>query len=177
MKTRIIQTRYWDDEYITNTDLATSHLYIYLLTCQYVNICGIFQLSPQKMILESHLGKKGFELARKNLEEGRKVCMYKGWVFVYNAQKNNNYQKSPDNKKAMDNELKRVPVDVLTYFEQFIDSSVDSSVDSTNKSKTINHKSEIKNQKSKFINNKSEIINQKPEIRIQEDIDLEKIPF
>lgn len=142
MKTRIIQTRFWDDEFISECSLYTQHLYIYLLTSQYINICGMFQLPVKKILYETKLTDKQFEIAEKELAQADKVYFAKGWVYVKNAMKNNNYVKSSDNQKACDKELGRVPDDVRAIF----DSTVGSTVHSTS-TVPINNKQEIINNK------------------------------
>lgn len=128
MKTRIIQTRFWDDEFVSNSDLYTQHLYIYLLTSQYVNISGIFQLPSKKIMLEASLTDNQFNSAKDNLEKANKVKFCDGWVYVVNACKNNKYTNSPDNQKAYDREISQVPDKVRAYFDSTVDSSVDSTV-------------------------------------------------
>ena len=139
MKTRIIQTRFWDDEFISDCSLYTQHLYIYLLTSQYINICGIFQLPVKKILYETKLTEKQFEIAEQELSQADKVYFFKGWVFVKNAMKNNNYIKSSSNQKAYEKELDRVSDDVRSFF----DSTVGSTVHSTS-TVTINNKQEIR---------------------------------
>lgn len=139
MKTRIIQTRFWDDEFISDCSLFTQHLYIYLLTSQYINICGVFQLPIKKILYETKLTEKQFEIAEQELSQADKVYFFKGWVFVKNAMKNNNYIKSSSNQKAYEKELSRVSDDVRSFF----DSTVGSTVYSTS-TVTINNKQEIR---------------------------------
>jgi hypothetical protein len=140
MKTRIIQTRFWDDEFVSECSLYTQHLYIYLLTSQYINICGIFQLPVKKILYETKLTEKQFEIAEQELFQADKVYFFKGWVYVKNAMKNNNYVRSADNQKACDKELAQVSADVRAFF----DSTVGSTGNSTS-TVPINKKQEIRN--------------------------------
>jgi hypothetical protein len=145
MKTRIIQTRFWDDEFVFNASKDAKLLYIYLLTSQYINICGIFQLDERKIAFEIAMTPKEFEKAKEELVRENKVCFYKGWVKVINAEKNNGYKNSPLNEVAYQRELSLIPQGVLDYFNSSIDTSIDSSMHT-------NHKSEIRNNKYKIIN-------------------------
>lgn len=143
MKTRIIQTRFWDDLFVSNADMVTQHLYIFLLTSQYINISGIFQLPENKIKFEAKLTDKQFEDAKINLEANGKVFFKEGWVYVTNAGKNNNYRRSPSNEIAYEREVSLVP----QYIKDYFDSSVDSTVHS-------NQQPEIRNKKSTIINKK-----------------------
>ena len=55
MKTRIFQTRFYKDKEVLKLSLEAQHLFIYLLTCEHINICGIFELPDPYIILESKL--------------------------------------------------------------------------------------------------------------------------
>lgn len=150
MKTRITQTRFWDDEVVCNLNLYGQHLYIYLLTSQYINICGAFQLAENKIKFEAKFTDIQFNDAKKQLEDYKRVFFYKGWVWVVNARKNNNYENSENNCIACNEEISKIPIDVLKYFNSRIDSSqivvskVVPTVPLNNKYKIINNKYKTK---------------------------------
>lgn len=163
MKTRIIQTRFWDDDFIVEASQATKYLYIYLLTSQYINISGIFQLHDKKIMMETGMSQKELEEGKKSLTDAGKVLFSGGWVFVVNAEKNNRYKNSPDNVTAYEREISLVPQKVLSYFQDvssskdvdstvdsLVDGTVDSLVDSTKKSEIRNKKSEIRNREREY---------------------------
>lgn len=117
MKTRIIQTRFYDDEFIVDCDLFSQHLYMYLLTCQYINLCGIFQLSLKKVQFESKLSEEQLLLALETLSKGGKAFYHRGWFFIPNAIKNNNYANFEGNRKALVKEISLIPQDVISNFQ------------------------------------------------------------
>lgn len=128
-------------------DIFTQHLYIYLMTCQYINISGIFQLSPKKVCFEAKLTEGQFEKASGFLSQAGRVYFYQGWVYIVKAVKNNNYVNSPLNKIAYERELSLIPASVKTFFDSTINSSIHSSIHTTHNPKTINNKQEIINKK------------------------------
>lgn len=159
MKTRIIQTRFYKDGLVAEMDLLTQHLFMYLLTCEHINISGIFELPDRYIMLESKLTPRQLEAAKTELEGMGRVKFYEGWVYVVNAEKNNAYRNSPKNESAYQKELKKIPDEVKGYFfDTTIDSSIDTSMDTSHKSKIINHKSEIRNQKPEIRKNEIEKI-------------------
>lgn len=99
-------------------------------------------------MLETKLTEKQLEQGISELEKAGKVYFYKGWVYVKNAMKNNNYTKSSDNQKACDKEISLVPKEVLAFFDSSVDSSVDSSPYSSHKSEIRNKKQEIRKEES-----------------------------
>lgn len=124
MKSRIVQTRIWDDDQILEMNKFARYLYIYLLTCSYINICGIFQLANSKIMFETGLTKKDLELAQDDLIRQKKVMFKDGWVCVVNARKNNNYEASELNKIACQKELDKVPCLIREFFDTTIDTSM-----------------------------------------------------
>lgn len=151
MKSRAIQTRFWDDEVVSELDQYAKYLFIYLLTCQYINVSGVFQLSEKKIIFETGMTEKQFLLARDQLVTSQKVKFMDGWVYVVNADKNNNYRKIPSNQKTYDDEWSKVPLKVKSYFE-------------SEEILPVNEGSEISqglniNNKTQIINNKSYLLN------------------
>lgn len=142
MKTRIFQTRFYDDDFIVDSDLYTQHLYLYLLTCSYINICGMFQLADAKIRFEAKLTETQLERAKSRLVATKKVLFRDGWVYVVNSRKNNNYEKSEKNVIACDNELSKVPDEIKSYFTGVIDSTIHTTMDSSQKPKTKNQKEE-----------------------------------
>jgi hypothetical protein len=155
VKTRIIQTRFWDDEFICECDIYTQHLFIYLLTSQYINISGIFQLSPKKIQFEAKLTENQFEQAKDNLERAGKVFFHEGWVYVVNARKNNNYLTKELNQKAYQKEIERVPATTLSLLTDY--QRTTDGVHLIHKQETINNKPKTINQKQETKNHKEEV--------------------
>jgi hypothetical protein len=193
MKTRIIQTRFYEDTKVSGLSYEAQNLFMYFLTCPYINISGIFELSDRKIIFEHKCTEKQLEKAKDELERNKLVIFKDGWIFVVNAEKNNKYRNSPLNEQAYQRELERIPVNVKEYFDSSMDSSMDSSI--TNKKVNVEEgldssmdssidttmdSSIYTNHNSKHITNNIEIINKKGvvrgnsmEILLEEDTMLE----
>lgn len=122
---------------------------MYLLTCQYINISGVFQLSENKIKFEAKFTDIQFNNAKKLLEENNRAYFYKGWVYVVKARKNNNYEKSNLNVICCNNEIERVPIDVIEYFRKVSDTTIHTTIDSTHKPKPINNNPETIDDKPK----------------------------
>ena len=109
MRTRIFQTRFYKDKEVLKLSLEAQHLFMYLLTCEHINICGIFELPDPYIIQESKLTQEQLDKAKKELQDMNKVIFEDSWIFVVNARKNNNYEESDLNKLAMAKEMKKIP--------------------------------------------------------------------
>ena len=145
MKTRIIQTRYWDDSFINESNYLTRYVYLYLLTSQCINICGIFQLTINKILFETGITRQQFLIAQKELSVAKKVLFIDGWVYIVNARKNNKYENSPLNVTCCKNELSKVPKVIMDNINLYLNSSIDSTMYSTHKPKIINNNIETIN--------------------------------
>lgn len=179
MKTRIFQTRFYKDKEVLKLSLEAQHLFMYLLTCEHINICGIFELPDPYIILESKLTQEQLDKAKKELQDMNKVIFEDSWVFVVNARKNNNYEKSEDNMKCLVKELLRVPKNVMATFDKYnpyesIDTTVDTTVKGTPysnyKQETINNKSKTRTKKQE--KGKKEVSNTKPQDRMYQEAEI-----
>lgn len=155
MKTRIIQTKFWDDPELIGASLEASHLYIYLLTSGHIGLAGIFQASDQEILLKSRLTDKQLVKAKKELQELGKVYFYKTWIYVVNAERHNNYGASEKNTKAIDREKSDIPLNILEVFNNIslLDTSIqtsDSSMGGVSDTSDTSHKSIINNHKSEI---------------------------
>jgi len=170
MKSRAIQTRFWDDENVSEFSSNSKYLYIYLLTCQYINVSGVFQLSIKKIKFETGLTDKQFEKSQQELSKCEKVLFYNGWVYVVNSEKNNNYRKIPSNEVTYQREWERVPTETRSYFNNIVP---DPSVTPKTTPSPIPGRLNINN-KTQLINNKSQTINNKTQTVEKESLENSK---
>lgn len=145
MKTRIIQTKIWKDNYYGELNRVEKLLFIYLLTNEKVNLCGMYELSDREIKFDLDLNEAELQEAKAHLQQDGKFIFLNGWVRIINYDKYNSYT-GDKNETAKEKELKLIPIELKEYP---ID-SVSTILDSLN-----NHKSEIINKKSEIINHKS----------------------
>ncbi len=159
MQTRIIYTSFWINSIQENLSLESQHLYIYLITCPYIGICSVFRLPDPYILLESKLTVEQLAAAKKELTEKNKVRFYDGWVYVVNAEKFVDYKNSPKNKVRYLKDVSFIPDVVISNLSYSIDSTIDSSIDTSYKSRIINQESGIINQKTNtLVKTQAEII-------------------
>lgn len=143
MQTRVIHTRFWQDSFVLNLDREAKLLFIYLLTNVHINICGIYELPDQIIMLETGLTET--QLANSKNQLVGKVTFWNGWVHVKNVEKYNKYRNSPKNEIAYEREMNLVP----KGFPIQDDTSINTSMHTPRnpKPKILNQKSEIRNTK------------------------------
>ena len=109
-KTRMINTRYWNDNFVSQLDPIEKLLFIYFLTNEHTNICGIYELPLKVAAVETGIDPTMFEKILPRLKD--KILYIEGWVCVKNFPK---YQ-SQNNLKVkigIENEMRAIPSDII----------------------------------------------------------------
>ena len=114
MKTRILYTKFWHDNYISDLSIKEKLLFIYLTTNEQVNICGIYEL-PDRYI-KFDLGLKQFELdkIKQKFIKDKKFLFIDGWVKIVNHDIYNKFV-GEKNEKAKENELALIPIKIKEF--------------------------------------------------------------
>lgn len=149
MKTRIIWTKIWEDEFFANLTRSAKILFIYLISNQRINICGCYELPDRIIMFDTGLNSTELESSKKELFP--KAKFYQGWVYLPSAKKLSGY-KGEKNESASKKEESLIPIDIKEFLYR-----VSGKKDrvSSFRDTSINHKSEIINNKSRIINHKS----------------------
>ncbi|MEK7578141.1 MAG: hypothetical protein AAB456_00250 [Patescibacteria group bacterium] len=111
-KQRLINTRFWDDNYTANLDPIEKLLFLYFLTNTSTNICGIYEIPVKKMATETGIDKEMVLKILERLKKDGKVFYHNGWIGLKNFLKHQN-QNSPTVKKGIEREIMALPKDIL----------------------------------------------------------------
>lgn len=111
-KARMINTRFWDDTYISNLDPIEKLLFLYLLTNPATNICGFYELPLKTVALDTGLDKEMVLKVLERFSNEGKIFYIDGWVCIKNFIKHQN-QKSPKVKIGIKTELRLVPKTIM----------------------------------------------------------------
>lgn len=107
----MVNTRFWDDNYISNLDPIEKLLFLYFLTNTSTNICGVYEIPLKKVANETGLDKEMIIKIIQRFTNDRKIFFQDGWVVVKNFIKHQN-QKSPKVQKGIEVELESVPENI-----------------------------------------------------------------
>ena len=111
-KIRYIQTRFWNDNYISGLKPLERYLFLYFLTNTSTNLCGIYELPLKNISSETDLTmEQVFEIMEKFRADGR-IFYADGWVGIKNFLKNQN-QNSPQVCLGIKREIELIPSDIL----------------------------------------------------------------
>ena len=117
-KKRYLNTRFWYDSYIAELDPSEKLLFIYLLTNQYSDLCGIYEIPYKHIGLDTGFTNEIIKLILTRFENDGKIFYYKGWVLVKNFTK---HQAVNDSMRiGIERSLKEIPIEITSYFTQKI---------------------------------------------------------
>lgn len=117
-KQRMIDTKFWDDNYASNLDPIEKLLFLYFLTNTSTNISGIYEIPLKKIAVETGIEKEMVSKILNRFTEDKKIFYENGWICLKNFVKNQN-QKSPKVQVGIKNELNLIPKDILDKFIQY----------------------------------------------------------
>ncbi|HEX9061743.1 MAG TPA: hypothetical protein VF941_16310 [Clostridia bacterium] len=160
MKTRIMHTKIWDDNFFSELDATNKLLFIYFLTNEHANLCGIYELTDKRILFETGVTSKQLQESKELFSEADKILFKDGWIKLVNSEKYNNYTSSEKTSKAYLKELELVPDSISEYFNsnRYPIDTLSESLD------TVSGKTDTpRNKKTENRNKKTEIRKQKEE--------------
>jgi len=140
MKTRIVHTKVWKDQWFVKLSKGAKFLWLYLLTNDKINISGVFELSDREILFDTSIDSSILSSIQEELKP--KAVFKDGWVKVCNVEKYNKYLNSPLNVTSCLKEVSYIPEVLKKDFNILLDTSIDT---------PINKESGIINSKFKII--------------------------
>lgn len=110
-KQRYVNTRFWSDTYISNLDPIEKLLFLYFLTNERTNVCGIYELPLKIMAVETGIEKDMIEKIIRRFTKEKKVFYYQGWVRVVNFPKHQDTS-NPHIKKGIELAESLIPAQI-----------------------------------------------------------------
>lgn len=107
---RMVNTRIWNDTFVNNLDPSEKLLFVYLLTNEHTNYCGIYEIPVKVIAMETGLDASMIPKILAGF--GNKVLYLNSWICVINFPK---YQKGnlPKVRVGIENALRNIPKNVL----------------------------------------------------------------
>jgi len=115
-KQRIINTKFWIDDYSANLDPIEKLLFLYFLTNPYTEICGIYEIPLKHIALETGIDREMVLKIIARFEKDKKVFYRKGWVAIQNFAKHQ--ANNPSVSKGVERGLNAIPISVLDELVQ-----------------------------------------------------------
>lgn len=112
-KNRYVDTRFWDDTYITTLDPTEKLLFLYFLTNPLTNIAGIYEISFRRISLDTGLEATMIERIVGRFAKDKKVYYKLGHIIVCNFPKYQDFGNSPKIKQGIELILAKLPPKLL----------------------------------------------------------------
>ena len=106
----MVNTRFWNDSFISELNPLDRYLFLYFLTNDKTNICGVYEIPLKTISSETGLELSMIRTMLKRLR-GR-IDYIKGWIVVKNFLKYQNTD-SPTVKKGIEIEMAKIPQEIL----------------------------------------------------------------
>jgi len=146
MRTRIIQTKFWSDEYVAKLTVSQRLFFLYCLTNQYVNLIWFYECSDRIIRFETGIDDATLQEAKLKFQKDKKILFLNDYIFLVNASKYENFT-GQKNEVAAQKLWDLIPESVKVLKDSILDTPIDTPID-TPLIGTISHKSEIINHKS-----------------------------
>ena len=150
MKTRIIYTKFWYDNYVSNLNCKEKLVFIYLITNEKVTICGIYELPDKYILVDLDITQKELDIIKDKFMSDGKFTFINGWIRIEKFELYNKFTGNL-NETAKEKEMSLIPEKVIGY-PRGID-RVSTVLDTLNNHKSVisNKKSETNNKKDKYM--------------------------
>lgn len=125
MKTRIIHTKFWADNFISELSPNEKLLFLYFLTNERVNMIHLYECPNRIILTDTGVGEKELELAKRRFEDADKIYFFKGYILLKNAMKYDKYE-GRINERAKELLLNEISQDILDWYAKVMNNSIDS---------------------------------------------------
>jgi len=119
-KNRYINTKIWSDNYYINLDPIEKLLFMYILTNEKTNICGIYEIPLKIMAVETGIDRDMIEKIFKRFEADNKIKYNNGWVAIRNFIKHQKISDNPNDKIniGIKTSLENSPIELVEWIKQ-----------------------------------------------------------
>lgn len=97
-KQRIVNTFFWNDDYVIDLKADEKLLFLYVLTNPQTDLCGAYQIALKRMVWDTNLTAARILKILDKFEAAGKVCYRGGWMMIKNFTR---HQSSSSEKVAI----------------------------------------------------------------------------
>lgn len=119
-KYRIVNTRFWIDDYTANLDPIEKLLFLYFLTNTSTDISGVYEIPLKNIALDTGIDKEMVEKILGRFARDGKIFYSNGWVGVKNFAKHQ--LDNPKVQQGIKNGLAKAPKEIIDSLASSIDS-------------------------------------------------------
>ena len=112
----MVNTKFWDDNYVSNLDPIEKLLFLYFLTSPLTNISGVYEIPLRRIAFDTGIDKDMVLKILSRLQEDNKIYYLDGWIYIKNFEKHQ--QSNPNIEKGVERALKELPDEILAKITQ-----------------------------------------------------------
>lgn len=145
MKTRLINTSFYDSERVLSLSKDSRWLFMYYITNKGIGLTGAYKWSKSKTLFETGLTPKEHEKSCLDLESSKLVFFVNEWIVVPETQEKTGYDKGAKTSIGYQKEFEELPEvvkEILVNCEYPIDTLSEKEDGVYIPPETINHKTE-----------------------------------
>lgn len=159
MKTRIIQTKIWQDSFIYGLSTESKLLFIYLITNERLELTGAYEIRIPIIYAETGLSIP--QIKKSLVEIESKILYVDNYIIIKNHKKYQDFSKGSEKQQmGFSKELERLPVKIKNLVNNSEFKLVSNQLE-TSHELVINNKELIIKQKTENINNKYDVFIEK----------------
>lgn len=115
-KTRMIKTKFWDDNYIIELDPIEKLLFLYFLTNSMTNICGIYEIPLRRIAFDTGIDKDMVDKVLKRFTGDNKIYYIDGWIYIKNFEKHQRMSGSIE--IGIKKGLEEIPTEIMAKIKE-----------------------------------------------------------
>lgn len=112
-KQRYVNTKFWTDGYISELDPIEKLLFLYFITNQQTDICGIYEVPLKTVSTDTGIEKEMVKKVLDRFERDEKMKYQNGWICIRNFIKHQS--ENPKIKRGIEISLEKVPQWCIAY--------------------------------------------------------------
>lgn len=112
-KERMINTRFWIDDYISNLDPIEKLLFLYFITNTSTDISGVYEIPLKTVAVDTGIDKEMVIKVVKRFDKDNKIKYRDGWVAVKNFIKHQ--KQNPKIKRGIEISMTKCPQWCIDY--------------------------------------------------------------
>lgn len=139
-KNRLLNTSFWDDEFVAELKPTEKLLFLYFLTNTLTNICGCYKITEKRIAYDTGMDRLSIKETIKKFSEYGKIFYENGWIFIKNFPK---HQKAnnPKVKIGIEKAIADLPQEVAKRLESINSLSIGYAYPSNNINSNFNSNS------------------------------------
>lgn len=110
----MINTKFWSDWYVLSLDPSEKLLFLYYLTNEKTDLCGIYEIPLKIVSFDTGYDKDMIIKIEDRFSENYKLYRYGDWIYITNFVKNQ--LKNPSIEKWIQRSLDLIPKKIKDYF-------------------------------------------------------------